>query len=332
MKWWLCVSLLLLGRAVAELPPLTDQLICVRDLSYYQNYPAAFQKVEKICEDEGNNLAGRFWHLCLLQLLIYDSGNTTLIDSFYHTCDRLIEICSWREKSNPNDARPHLYIGLTLLNRANLLSWQNKKLSAFITMLRVPAHLQRAISLDPHLYDAWFGLAVIEYFKATADRYCLGLGLIGSKKRAYQMMQEAQENGLLLQPMAEFMLGFMHKEDQNYREAIRWCKRLLLRYPDNRAARRLLRDTYLQMGRYDQVVILARELDAEIAATFPNNYYGRSENWLKMAYAWEGLKAQDSVCFYADRIIAWENHAPFTPWLGNYVREARILKNRHYQR
>jgi tetratricopeptide (TPR) repeat protein len=305
-----------------------DDVIRARDLCYLQNYQAAAEGVNRlICRDESDP-AGLFWQACLLQMLIYDSGNVGLLDSFYRTTDRVVALCRRRLKGSPDDARALVYWGLAELNRANCLSWQNRKLPAFMTMLKVPSRLHRALELEPGLADAAFGLGVIEYFKATADRYLFGLGLIGSRERAYSLVQKAERTGVLMVPMAQFLLGFMMKEDKLYPGAIEWCEKLLARYPDNRAARRLLRDVYLDMGRFHQAIAVARGLERDIRRAFPNNRYGLAENWLKMAYAFEKLNEADSVVVYSERIIAWEGFQNQVPWLANYVREAKGLKER----
>lgn len=303
-----------------------DAIYQARDLCYLQDYQAASALVNKICSTDTQDPGGLFWHACLLQMLIYDSGNTSLIDSFYLTSDRVIKLCQRRLKQNPNDAEAHLYWGLVQLNRANLQSWQGKKFAAFMTLIKVSPHLNRALSLDPQQSDARFGLAVIEYFKATADRYCFGLGLIGSRERAYQMMEEARNRDGMLRPMAEFMLGFMFKEDRLYASGVKCCQRLFEHYPNNRAASRLLRDIYLDMGKNEQAIALGRELENDIRSTFPQNRYGIAENWLKMAYAWFGLKNTDSAFVFSQRIINWADKTDSVPWLASYVRDAKRLK------
>ncbi len=302
-----------------------DGVLAARELCYLQDYHSAGVRVQELIERDNGDPAGLFWQACLLQMLIYDSGNAGLLDSFYRTSERVVELCRQRLKKQPDDARAYLYWGLTELNRANCLSWQNRKFNAVMTMLKVPGILNRALAIDPELYDARFGLGVIEYFKASADRYCFGLGLIGSRERAYRLVESARQRGELLQPMAEFLLGFMMKEDWRFREGQACCQRLLARYPGNRAARRLLRDIYLDMGNYQEVVKLGRALDEDIRRAFPNNRYGRAENWLKMAYAWQGLGEADSVRVYCQRIVNWERYQDSVPWLRNYVREAKGL-------
>lgn len=305
-----------------------EEIIAARDLCYFQDYQRAAELVQNLFKRYQDEPAVVFWQAALLQMLIYDSGDDNLLDSFYRVSDQVIQLCKEILKENPKDARAHFYWGLTELNRANCQSWQKRKWTAFLTMLKVVGHFRRALVLEPGFEDAWFGLGVIEYFKATADRYCGGLGLIGSREQAYELVNRAQRNGVLLQPMAEFLLGFMRKEDKQFEDAVQWCRRLLFRYPNNRVAHRLLRDIYLNMKKYPEVIEIGRKLETDIISTFPNNRYGLAENWLKMAYAWEGLNQVDSARMLSERLIAWEEYQSYVPWLANYIREAKRLKKR----
>ncbi|MGQ9678273.1 MAG: hypothetical protein ACUVUD_03220 [bacterium] len=305
-----------------------EELIRARDLCYHQNYQAAETQIRKLSERDGNDPAGLFWQTCYLQMLIYDSGNAGLLDSFYRMSDRVVALCRERVKHTPQDARALLYWGLVELNRANCLSWQNRKLPAFMVMIKASRLLNKVLVLDSELTDALFGLGVIEYFKANADRYFLGLGLFGSRERAYELIMEVQGRGVLTAPMAEFFLAFMAKEDKLYTRAVNLCQVLLRRYPENRAVRRLLRDVYLAMGSCEQSLEVARGLEQDIKRYYAENLYALSENWLKMAYAWERLRQPESVCVYSDRIIARELIQDHVPWLRNYVREAKALKRR----
>lgn len=322
---WLSVSLALLGADSVIASP--ERVMEARDFCYSQNYRVAAQKLDALIQaDDGPT--GLFWHACLVQLLLYDSGDPVLVDSFYRATDRAVEKCRQSLRTNPDDKWALLYLGMAELNRANCQSWQQRKLPAFRTMLRVPSTLSRAQRLDPELVDIDFGLGVIEYFKAAADRYLFGLGLIGSREKAYARVRRAQRGAGVLQPMAEFLLGFMLKEDRSYEEAAECCHRLLARYPGNRSARRLLRDIRLEQGRYRQSLEVAAGLESDIATAFPRNRYGLAENRLKMAQAWERLGQKDSALFRANQIIAWERYQNCTPWLACYVRDAKRLKAR----
>jgi len=312
--------------------PNSTEFVKARDYCYQQAYDEAAALVEELVRDDASGPAGLFWQAALTQMLLYDSGNPVLIDSFYRLSDRAVARCRAALRQNPNDAWALFYLGMTQLNRANCLGWQRRRLSAFRTLVTIPASLQKAVRIDTTLEDAWFGLGVIEYFKAVADRYCFGLGLIGSRARAYKLVRRAVANGGLLQPAAEFLLGFMAKEDGNYEAATACCQRLLERYPGNRAARRMLRDIYIDMGEYEKALAVAAELERDIQRAFPENRYGLAENWIKMASAWAQLGDSARTCCLADRVIAWEPFQDQVPWLDGYVRDAKRLKRRWYHR
>ncbi|MEO0070639.1 MAG: hypothetical protein ABIK39_00935 [candidate division WOR-3 bacterium] len=314
--------------ALVNASPKEEEIIRARDLCYFEDYQRAAELIENLSNRYPDEPAVIFWQAAFLQMLIYDSGQNNLLDSFYRVSDRVVRLCKERLRENPRDGWAQFYWGLTELNRANCQSWQNRKLTAFLTMLKARGHFHRALTLKPELEDAWLGIGVIEYFKATADRYCGGLGLIGSKGKAFQLVSQAQKKGGLLQPMAEYLLGFMAKEEKRFEDAVQWSCSLLFRYPNNRTTRRLLRDIYLDMSEYTEVIEIGRKLESDIINTFPNNRYGLAENRLKMAYAYEGLNQLDSAQIFCERIIAWEEYQNFVPWLANYIQEAKRLRKR----
>lgn len=314
--------LLLPARAAASEPV---ELRAVVDAAYTQDYRLASELLDRLPDDAPGTL---FWRAGLLQLLIYDSGNKALVDSFHRLSDSAAARCRVGIRADSRDARAYLYLGLTELNRASMLSWEQQKLRAFTTMLRVTPSLGRARRLAPEMSEASFGLGVVEYFKSCANRYALGLRLFGSRERAYGLLRQVESGDAALQPMAVFMLGFMYKEDRQYDSAGVCCRRLLERYPGNRSTARLLRDVLLKAGRAGEALEVALDLWRDIDTVWPTNYYGLAENWLKMAEAYELLGRTEQAAGCADLVIAWEPWQDDVPWLRNYVREAKQLRAR----
>lgn len=315
---------LIAGLLLAAGP--VDPYVLARDSGYAQDYAAAGRAIDRQRAIDPDDPAVSFWQAAMLQLQIYDLGNRALVDSFYRLSDRSVAASKKRLRENPDDARAHLYLGMTQLNRANCQSWQNSKLRAFMTMLGVPGRLNRCLESESTATDAMFGVGVIEYFKAAADRYLFGLGLIGSRERAYRMVRAAADSGGIFRPMAQFLLGFMLKEDGEYIEAVEVCRRLLQQYPGNRSARRLLRDVCLDMGDYHRALEIGIALEQEILAQNPDNRYGIAENRLKCGKAWIDAGEPDSARLCLDRIIAWEPYKREVPWLPSYIRDAKKLR------
>lgn len=296
------------------------------DYGYRQQYDSAAALVRPMAQSRPSDPAGSYWQSALVQLLIYDSGNPALIDSFYRLCDSTVALCNRRLVRAPSDTMARFYLGMTQLNRANLQSWQQKKLAAARTIMGASGNLKAAARMAPGEADFAFGVGMLEYFQAYFGK--LLTGRRGQASGAYALVRRAASSGTLCRTSAEFSLAWMLGEDGMHDSAVAHCRQLLARYPGNRSGLRLLRDNLLAGGRCREAVETGTELERSIRATYPRNRYGLAENWLKMALAYEKLGQKDSALTIARRIVLWEPYAARTPWLPNYVKEAKALRQR----
>ncbi len=315
---------LLLALTFVSAPAMeAGDIVKARDYCYRQQYDSAQAVTARQIARDSTDPAGFCWHASVLQLRIYDSGLGWLADSFLRTSDRAVALCRRRLVIDPGDGVAHFYYGMTQLNRASFLGWQQKTMPAFNALFEVTPHLNAALADDPGLKDARLGLGMVEYFKASSDRYLLGLTLFGSREKAYQAVRSVADGDGLLAPAAEMMLAYMLKEDCRCDSAVAYCRRLLASYPGNRTAKRLMRDAYFKAGRFDLAVQVGAEIDSALAQTFTDNKYAQAENWTVCgkAYARLGQKAEARARFA--KVLAWERHQKQVPWLASYVREAK---------
>jgi len=279
--------------------------------------------VESLSRRDPTDPAPCYWQASVVQLLIYDTGNKQLIDSFYALSDRAVAKARRRLGRNSGDARAHFYLGMTELNRANMLGWQQRAVPAFQVLLRVTPHLRAALAIDSSLTDAWFGLGVVEYFKASADRYIGGLGLLGSKSKAYQLVAAVADSECLLQPAAQFLHAYMLKQDGDVDGSVRRLRDVLQRYTGNRTALRMIRDAQYQGGRLSDAVATGRFIEQAVLRDCPGSRYALAENWVVCGKAFAQADQSDSARVKFARVIAWEYCKDEVPWLTQYVREAR---------
>jgi len=115
----------------------------------------------------------------------------------------------------------------------------------------------------------------------------------------------------------------MLKEDGDCAGAVRYCRKLLDRYPDNRTALRLMRDAQYRGGMLSAALATGRRVEQEVLRATPGNRYALSENWVVCGKAFAQLGQTDSARVRFDRVIAWEQYADEVPWLPDYVREAK---------
>lgn len=325
---WPSLALAVVALGTAARAGATGEVRRAIELGYSQQYDSAWQVVAGV--ETGDSLAPlvAFWQAALVQMLLYDSGNPALIDSFYRASDRAVEVCRARLRRHPDDACAHMFHGLVQLNRANAQGWQREYLRALLTINSAVRSLSRAVQLDPDLADAWFGLGSIEYFRSVADRYVGGIGIFGSRAKAHRYISRARAGQGWLETAGTFVLAYIQRDEGNPAVAVATCREVLAAYPGNRTGLKLLRDSHLSAGQYREALAVVRVLDSSITRAFPRNRYGLAENRLVAMKAWDGLGRSDSALCCAERIVAWERYGRETPWLANYVAEARRYRDK----
>jgi tetratricopeptide (TPR) repeat protein len=320
---WLKSSLLLALAFAAAAGMDPADVTRARDFGYRQKYDSALAITSAAIARDPSDPAAFYWQAGIIQLLINDSGRGGLADSFFALSDRAVALCRQRLTQDPGDAQAHFYFGMTQLNRASFLGWQQRALPAFRVLLDVAPHLNAALARDSSLTDARFGLGMIEYFKTVSDRYTLGLRLLGSRKKAYAAVKPLADGDGLLKPAAELMLAYMLKEDGDYEAALGYCRRLLAAYPGNRSVRRMTRDILFTAGQYAAAVRVGAELDSALPRAFPDDKYCIAENWIVCGKAYAQMGEKEEARLRFNRVVAWEQYQADVPWLPHYVREAK---------
>jgi tetratricopeptide (TPR) repeat protein len=305
----------------------TADIVRAQDFAYRQEYDSALAVTSAAIAADSSDPAAYYWQAAILQLLINDSGRGWLADSFFALSDRAIALCRQRLARNGSDARAHLYYGMTQIGRASLLGFQQRLVPALRVLPEVAPHLNVALGLDSSLTDARFGLGMMEYFMATSDRYLPGLRL-GSRRKAYSLIQPVADGVGVRKPAAQLMIAFMLKEDRHYDDALGYCWQVLTAYPGNRSALRLMRDILFGARRYADVVRVGAEIDSALLKAFPDNRYGLAQNWVVCGEAHALLGEKQKARELFNRVIAWEPYQAGVPWLPQYVLQAKRWRAR----
>ena len=298
---------------------------CAVEALYEQRYDDAWRLIGQFSPDTPDP-RGAYWQASLVQMLCYETGSRAMVDSFYRMSGRVEALCRERISRNKDDTSAYLYLGMMRLNRANGLAWEQKHVQAMRVMGSAVAPLGAALAADATLTDAAYGLGMIEFFRSLGDRYLLGLGILGSRSKAFRLVERGAQGKGLSAVSARFSLAWMKGQEKKHEEALSECRRLLARYPGNRMLLRMMRDINLNKGDCSEVMRLGQEMDQSIAASFPQNRYYLAENRLVMAKACLKSGRNDEARALLNQVIAWEGQQDRVPWLRHYVAEAKTLK------
>ena len=139
----------------------------------------------------------------------------------------------------PKRAEAWFYLGGAYGTRVLFRGLRGQYLSAARDGKRIHDSLQLAISLDPSLGDAYFGLGLYHYYAAIAPRAARILSMLmflpgGDRALGLKEMEQARSKGILLRGEADYQLHLIYLwYERQTTTALRLVEGLRARYPNN---------------------------------------------------------------------------------------------------
>jgi hypothetical protein len=170
-----------------------------------------------------------------------------LIDPQSHQLDRRFDgaaaeairaTTAWTQRE-PQRAESWFYLAGSY---APLVQWRvirSQRLAAAREGTKIKDALEHALTVDPELYDAYFGIGLYHYYAGVAPAYARLLRWLmllpgGDRVKGLQEMLQAQERGQLLRGEADFQLAQIYLWYENRpRDAVALFQALDARYPAN---------------------------------------------------------------------------------------------------
>jgi tetratricopeptide (TPR) repeat protein len=139
----------------------------------------------------------------------------------------------------PKRAEAWFYLGGAYGTRVLLRGHRGQYLAAARDGKRIHDSLQLAISLDPSLGDAYFGLGLYHYYAAIAPRAARILSMLmflpgGDRAGGLREMEQTRTKGMLLRGEADYQLHLIYLwYERQQTTALRLIEGLRARYPTN---------------------------------------------------------------------------------------------------
>lgn len=139
----------------------------------------------------------------------------------------------------PLSAEAWFYRGAAYGARAQFRVHRKERLAAARDGKRIKESLERALQLDPDLYDAEFGIGMYRYYAGVAPaafRFLRWLLLLpgGDREEGLRQMQRAGASGVLVGGEAQYQLHIVYLwYEKRWPEALAIVRALQERYPGN---------------------------------------------------------------------------------------------------
>jgi tetratricopeptide (TPR) repeat protein len=163
-------------------------------------------------------------------------------------------------------AEMQFYAGMGEAMAARLYGLRAETRNTARAGVRAREHFLRALSLDPELADADFGLGLYNYYVDTLGaiarvlRFFMGIPG-GSKQGGIRQLQTAIAEGVLTSDVARFYLALnLHRYDQRYEQALAVISPLAEKYPFNPLFQLARGDLLAKLGRKEEALACYRAI------------------------------------------------------------------------
>jgi tetratricopeptide (TPR) repeat protein len=201
------------------------------------------------------------------------SSDTTPYDGQFETLVRTsIQKAENRVNAKQDVARSYLYEGMAYALEGRLDGLRAKDLATARAGKKMHSLLLTALSLDPHLTDAYAGLGLYNYFVATLPaivrmlRFLIGLPG-GNREQGIQELYEAAEHGELVRAEAKFYLAkdFTRKSELQFAKSRDLFHQLAQEFPDNPFWKLMVASVNMRMGERNSGEAMYRQILSQTA-------------------------------------------------------------------
>lgn len=204
-------------------------------LTIQQSYPEAISVFEQIKTNSPDSPVGYFFHAAALQTRMMDYENYHKEDKFLTLVERTIELSQDQIKKDSRNAWAYFFLGGGYGYLAFYQAKQKKLLEAFNSGKQSVNALERAIQIDPTLYDAYLGLGTYYFYRSKFSRYVDWLPLVNNdREKSLKMIETAMAKSRYSRYSARNGYCWICIEEENYEEGLRVAAKALQEFPDSR--------------------------------------------------------------------------------------------------
>ena len=223
------------------------------DLIRWDKFDQGIAEFKKIIELYPDEPIGYFFVGASLQGLIDDYRN----EEYNAECEKYINLAIEKGNSkvdeNPNSALEHFYLGGALGYRGIYRSFRGNWWGAFRDGGKAYSHLKEALELDPHFYDAYYGVGAYHYWKSAKSKLFWWLPFFGDeRKKGIQETMIAIQKGKYANTEAAMSLLRIYLEEKDYPAVLKWSEEVKKINPDNPFRLWMIAYAYIGLKNWDE--------------------------------------------------------------------------------
>ena len=202
-----------------------------------------------------------------------DPESRALDAPFLATVNAAIAEADRMTKAAPDRAEAWFYLGAAYGVRAQFRVHRTERLAAARDGKRIKESLERALSIDPAMHDAEFGIGMYRYYADVAPAVFRFLRFLfqlpgGDREDGLRQLERAASQGVLVAGEAQFQIHILYLwYEKKWPEALSIIRAMQMRYPRNPLFRQIeaeildkyFHDAEASLNASEQLLSLAQE-------------------------------------------------------------------------
>ncbi|MGA2958459.1 MAG: tetratricopeptide repeat protein [Thermodesulfobacteriota bacterium] len=279
----LCLSVLLLQGpkvSAAELPKdqLKTFLLSGVEKALNLDEQGAMAELRKAIELDRENPIG-FSFLAMNHLFFYETSfsekeKKTEEAALVKAVEDARTRAEKRIEKNPQDGGAYFSLALEAMVKDRWEMDRKNYFRAFREAQRVWDYLEKIRELDPGNYDVYYPMGILHYYLAQLSGVARGIASVfitsADREKGLKELELAAEKGYFLKDMAQSnLVSIYYLIEKQPERALPLAKQLREKYPRNYNFCFALADTLSRLGRFEEAMAAAREIETGIKSGIP---------------------------------------------------------------
>ena len=246
-----------------------------------------------------------FYQAAALQSKMMDYENYEDEPEFFRLIQKVISITEKQIEQNPNVAKSYFFKGGAYSYRGYYYAKRKDYARGLRDSITGIKYLEKAVSIDSTLYDAYLAIGTYKYYRGRLTRYVNWLPFVSDQsKEGLEMIHKAIEKGRYSRAAAINGLIWLDIDEKKYTRAIQTALKMLNEYPASRFFLWPLAGAYFKAGYYKKSNDVYRDLQDSYQNEEKNNHYNEMICGYKMMKANENLDKPEEVCEISNQLLA----------------------------
>ncbi len=317
------------GKLSMDSPEVDSIILRGLHLVHADSTHEAVEQFKKLIDIFPQDPIGYFYVSASLQTMMDDFRNYSYLDEFNRYMNLAIQTAEEKKKKGNLSAYDYLYLGGAVGYRGIHKALTGNWFGAFVDGLKGKGYLEKALKLDPELYDVYYGLGTYHFWKSLKSKIFWWLPFVADKRQmGIDMIKLAIEKGKYAKEDAKFALVRIWVENKEYEKAFNMINKLQKKHPNKPFLLWFLGQVQLETGMYDEAVNTYLAL---LEALTSSPYYhpaGEVECRFFLARAYYEKKEFEKCSAQIDSILSFGKEAKRNKSIKEFIGKAKELKKR----